>query len=184
MLPTVRIIDPANNMKKFTYPGKTEEATVDSLKAFINDFKSGSLEPFLKSQEIPADTSAPLKTFVGKNFNSVVMNSEDDVFVKFYAPWCGHCKKLAPIWEQLASDLKDVKGLVIGEFDATANEVESVDIKGYPSLKFYPKGQKGSPIEYDGGRELENFKEWLKEKSQAYKASLEGKPAEPKSEEL
>lgn len=101
------------------------------------------------------------------------MDSDDDVLVKFYAPWCGHCKKLAPVWEQLANDLKDVKGLIISKFDATANEVEGVDIRGYPTLKFYPKGQKGAPIDYDGGRELENIKDWLKEKSSAYKAYLD-----------
>jgi len=62
------------------------------------------------------------------------------VFVKYYAPWCGHCKKLAPIWDDLAKELSDVKGLVIGKFDATANEVDGVEIRGYPTLKFYPKG--------------------------------------------
>lgn len=110
----------------------------------------------------------------------MVLDSDNDVFVKFYAPWCGHCKKMAPMWEQLASDLKDVQGLTIGDFDATANEVESVDIRGYPTLKFYPKGSKDSPIDYDGGRELEDFKKWLKEKSSAYKAYLSG----AKQEEL
>ena len=171
-LPTLRLLDPANNMKKFTYAGKLDELTVDAVSKFIQDFKAGAIEPFLKSQEIPADNSAPLKTLVGKNFNDLVMNSEDDVFIKFYAPWCGHCKKLAPIWEELAKDLKDVKGLVIAEFDATANEVENVEVKGYPTLKFYPKGQKSAPVDYDAGRELEDFKVWLKEHSVAYKAHV------------
>lgn len=59
--------------------------------------------------------------------------------------------------------------------DSTANEVDGVDIKGYPTLKFYAKGAKNAPVDYDGGRELENFKTWLKEKSVAYKAYNAGK---------
>jgi len=101
------------------------------------------------------------------------MNEEDDVFVKFYAPWCGHCKKLAPIWEELAEELKSVPHLTIGKFDATANEVDGVEIRGYPTLKFYSKGSKSSPVDYDGERDLEGFKNWLKEHSSAYKKHLE-----------
>ena len=93
------------------------------------------------------------------------MNNENDVLVKYYAPWCGHCKKLAPIWEEVADELKDVPNLVIGTFDATTNEVDGVDIKGYPTLLFYPKGGKGSPISFDGERDSEGIKNFLKEKS-------------------
>jgi protein disulfide isomerase len=164
-LPTIRILDPANNMKKFTYEGKVADLTFDSLNKFITEFKAGSLQAFLKSEEIPVDNGEAVRTLVGKNFKQAVLDSDDDVFVKFYAPWCGHCKKLAPIWEELATEFKDVKGLIIGKFDATANEVDGVEVRGYPTLKFYHKGNKNAPVDYDGGRELENFKEWIKEHS-------------------
>lgn len=174
-LPTLRILDPADNMKKFNFNGKVEEATVESLKQFVDDFKGKKLQPFLKSEDIPADSEDPLKIIVGKNFNKVVLESNDDVFVKFYAPWCGHCKKLAPTWEQLAQEFKDVPGLVIGKFDATLNEVDGLEIRGYPTLKFYPKGDKSNPIDYDGGREIEDIKKWVKEHSASAKAHFEGK---------
>lgn len=47
------------------------------------------------------------------------MKSNESWFIKFYAPWCGHCKKLAPIWNEVAGELKgEVK---FGNVDATVN---------------------------------------------------------------
>ena len=67
-LPTLRILDPSNNMKKYTFGGRIESLSAESLSEFIRDFKSGSLSPFLKSQDIPADENEAVKTAVGKNF--------------------------------------------------------------------------------------------------------------------
>ena len=77
---------------------------------------------------------------MGKNFEQEVFNADKDVFVKFYAPWCGHCKKLAPTWSELGKELNKSESIVIAKFDATENEVESVDIQGFPTLIYYKKG--------------------------------------------
>lgn len=58
------------------------------------------------------------------------------------APWCGHCKDLAPIWEQLAEKYADKEDIIIAKMDATVNEVESVSIEGFPTLKYFPAGGK------------------------------------------
>ncbi len=155
--------------------GKAQDITVESLAKFINDFKGNKLQAFLKSEEIPADNSQPVKVVVGKQFADIVLNNEDDVLVKYYAPWCGHCKKLAPIWDQLAEELKDVKNLVIAKFDATANEVDGLEIRGYPTLKFYPKGGKNNAVDFEGERDIDGLKAWLKENSSAYKKYLDNK---------
>lgn len=77
----------------------------------------------MKSEEIPADNSAPVKVVVGKSFDDIVLDETKDVLVEFYAPWCGHCKALEPKYDELAQKLAYNNNLVIAKLDATANEV-------------------------------------------------------------
>ena len=65
---------------------------------------------------------------VSSNFASVAMAEGKEVLVEFYAPWCGHCKKLAPIWDELGEHFKEDEDIVIAKIDMTGNELETVKV--------------------------------------------------------
>lgn len=159
-IPTVRLINLAeDDMTK--YKPQTTELTTDSVKAFVQDVLDGKLKAHLLSQEIPEDWDAkPVKVLVGKNFDEVVKDKAKAVFVEFYAPWCGHCKKLAPIWDQLGEKFKDREDVVIAKMDSTANEVESVKIQSFPTLKYFPKDS-DEIVDYKGGRTLDDLVKFI-----------------------
>lgn len=71
------------------------------MKKALEDFKSGTLEAHYKSAPVPETNDEPVKVVVGDNFEELVLNDKY-VLLEAYAPWCGHCKKLAPIFDDLA----------------------------------------------------------------------------------
>lgn len=55
------------------------------------------------------------------------------------APWCGHCKKLAPIWDELGAKYETVPDVIVAKMDATTNELEDLKVSSFPTIKFFPK---------------------------------------------
>lgn len=157
--PTVRLIKLTDEMSKFK--PETNDLDTDSIRNFVQSFLDNKLKPHLMSEEIPKDWDAkPVKVLVGKNFQEVALDKSKAVFVEFYAPWCGHCKQLAPIWDELGEKYKDMDNIVIAKMDSTANEVEEVKVQSFPTLKYFP-ADSDEIIDYNGERTLEAFVKFL-----------------------
>lgn len=86
--------------------------------------------------------------------------------VEFFAPWCGHCKNLAPHWAEAASQLSGK--VKLGALDATVytTTASKYGVQGYPTIKYFPPGPKDSSSaqEYDGGRTSSAIVEWALQK--------------------
>ncbi|KAH8266621.1 hypothetical protein KR018_003821, partial [Drosophila ironensis] len=100
------------------------------------------------------------------NFDKLVLNSDDIWLVEFFAPWCGHCKNLAPEWAKAA---KQLKGKVkLGALDATAHQSKAAEynVRGYPTIKFFAAGSRraSDAQEYDGGRTASDIVAWASDK--------------------
>ncbi|KJZ76566.1 Protein disulfide-isomerase [Hirsutella minnesotensis 3608] len=173
--PCFAIQDTVNNKK---FPFDQEKAVnYDNIKKFVKDFVAGKVEPSIKSEPIPEKQDGPVTVVVAHNYDQIVLDKEKDVLLEFYAPWCGHCKALAPKYDQLGklyaeSEFKDK--VVIAKVDATANDVPD-DIGGFPTIKLFPAGGK-EPVTYSGARTIEDLIEFVKENGK-YKAAVSVKEA-------
>jgi thioredoxin domain-containing protein 5 len=105
---------------------------------------------------LAAATASSVVTLTTKNFDETVKGSDQGWMLKFYAPWCGHCKKLAPTWDKLA-EAADSFG--VGSMDCTTGQpiCTKYKVRGYPTVKF-AKGDK--MYAYQGARTVEAFKEF------------------------
>ena len=180
-LPTVRIADTRGDLKKYNMEGEINEANI--LK-FVEDWEHHKLKAQYKTQEEPKENNGDVRVVVGKSFQKEVIDNDKDVMILFYAPWCGHCKALHPKYEEVAKKLKDKNPkLVLAKMDYTENEVESVNISGFPTVKFYPGNKKSTPIEYDGDRSVDDIIKFIKKNAATPIVYEAGKTDEKKEEE-
>lgn len=109
-------------------------------------------------------------------FDAEVLQFDGLALVEFYAPWCGHCKNLAPEWKKAATALK-AKGVKLVAVDATVHGglASKYGVNGYPTIKVFAPGVKGDPTDYQGPRDSEGI-------IQAALGLLGEKPAESNPE--
>ncbi|KAM6974573.1 protein disulfide-isomerase A3-like [Tautogolabrus adspersus] len=142
-----------------------EEFTRDgqSLERFLDDYFSGLLKRYVKSEPVPERNSASVKVVVAESFDQVVNDPDKDVLIQFYSTSCPHCKKLELVYRELADTLLSDRKTVIAKMNAMENDVPSgYDVQGFPTIYFAPVGRKDEPIRYEGTRELKDFLKFLK----------------------
>ncbi|KAJ5558556.1 hypothetical protein N7535_008771 [Penicillium sp. DV-2018c] len=159
--PTVKWFDGKSD-KPEEYKGGRD---LESLSAFITEktgIKPRGVQKEASYVEMLNDATFP--TTVG---------GDKDVLVAFTAPWCGHCKTLAPTWETLAKDFALESNVVIAKVDAEAENARALakaqGVTGYPTIKFFPKGST-EPVAYSGARSEEALLKFVNEKAGTHRA--------------
>ncbi|KAI9105767.1 thioredoxin-like protein [Phlyctochytrium arcticum] len=89
-----------------------------------------------------------------KNFKQEVLDTQHVVLAEFFAPWCGHCKNLAPEYKKAASKLSGLAKVVAVDCDVESNKpiCGQYGVQGFPTIKIFGAGVKGLPQDYQGPR--------------------------------
>ncbi|GAB7339218.1 hypothetical protein MBLNU457_5876t2 [Dothideomycetes sp. NU457] len=114
-----------------------------------------------------ANAASAVLDLLPSNFDDIVIKSGKPALVEFFAPWCGHCKNLAPIYEELAGSFESQKDkLVIGKVDADEHKElgRRFGIQGFPTLKWFD-GKSAEPVDYNSGRDLESLQAFIADKT-------------------
>lgn len=171
--PTIKIFG-ANKQSPQDYQGqRTAQGIVDSafsqLKSIVNERLTGKSGGGGGSSgsggKKPTGDSKDVVELTDSNFEELVLGSNDLWLVEFFAPWCGHCKNLAPHWAQAATELKGK--VKLGALDATVHSIMAnrYGVRGYPTIKMFPSGKKdGDAMEYSGGRTSDDIVAWALDK--------------------
>lgn len=181
--PAFAIQETAKNTK---YPyDQSAELTEKTISKFVQDYSEGKIEPSIKSEPIPEKQEGPVYVVVAHNYKDLVIDNDKDVLLEFYAPWCGHCKNLAPKYEELGKLYFDnpefASKVVVAKVDATANDVPD-EIQGFPTIKLFPAGKKDSPVDYQGARTVEDLANFIRDNG-SHKVDAKYVPPPPEPEE-
>jgi len=172
------------------------QRNIEAFTKFVEDAKIQKKEPVAPNQEPPKQeppkqeppkqeqehpkpaTDAPTGVPGSPNTEGDVIILEDANFasniaegewlVKFYAPWCGHCKRLAPTWSELATSSKGKFNVAKVDCTVEKNVCAQYGVRGYPTVKFFKGAQ---PIDYNGARTIDDFTKFVEKYSQAVQGS-------------
>jgi len=129
--------------------------SIEEINAFIEN-KSGV------RAKGPKKAPSDVVVLDPQNFDEIVLDTSKDVLVEFYAPWCGHCKKLAPDYEIVANAFAQEPNVVVANLDADKHKdlAGRYQVSGFPTIFFFPKDNKEG-VKYEGPRDIDAFVNYL-----------------------
>lgn len=191
-------------VSRYKYTGTKGDITTEGLDEFLAAYEAGSLkvlpllhgqilayacadkvclQVYIKSEpDSPEHLAHAVKVVTGNSFHSVVVNNTKDVLVEFYAPWCGYCKKLEPVYLKMAQvfqrvarahsspptraqelEIAGAHDVVVAKMDLTVNDMpENISLSGYPTIYLFPAHQKQKPILYLGDGDASSIVTFLR----------------------
>lgn len=148
--PTIKVFAPGK--PPVDYQGARDvkpiaEFALQQIKALLKERLSGKATGG-SSEKSEISSSVELTS---SNFDELVLKSKDLWIVEFFAPWCGHCKKLAPEWKKAANNLKGKVKLGHVDCDSDKSLMSRFSVQGFPTILVFG-ADKDTPVPYEGAR--------------------------------
>jgi len=173
VIPTIVAVD-TETTKSWPFD-ESKDLNRENVEAMLSGIADRTLRPHYTSERPPEDNDGDVLVVVGDTFEELVLDNDMDVLIEFYAPWCGHCKQMAPTWEKVGQHFAQDPDIVVAKIDASANDNPAVVVAGYPTIFLFPAGNKSNPIEYKGlTRHFDDFVAFVEDNATAFKETGDG----------
>lgn len=179
--PSMRIVTMEGSGPPIRYRPEDTSVTEENLKDFVTRYVAGEIPRDYYTEPLPKDwDSNPAKYITAKNFRSLVLeNTSRPSLVMWFAPWCGHCKNIMKVWDELGEKFPS---LLVAKIDATVNEVPGLPpVHSFPTIKLYRPD--GTEAEYNGERTVEGISKFISTDGQ-YGLAAPDDPVVAKHDEL
>eukprot|EP00884_Botryococcus_braunii_P016233 jgi/Botrbrau1/3293/Bobra.174_1s0056.1 len=161
--PDIQVLATVTGIGKYVMQ---EEFSPAALGDFTAEVLLGEAEEHYFSMEPPPagqEWENGVYIVVGKTFDAVARDANNDVLMIIYAPWCNDSQTMLTVLEEIADQMKEAEGFVVAKMDHTTNEHPHVRTSTYPFIAFFPAGAKSSVVLYEGPLSKKDILAWLRQ---------------------